>query len=404
MPACGFVYCVSTDAIGRTQGRPSGDAGSAADEELEVLVAPDYRDSNPYQEQLATGLTKRGATVSTASGSGYLFPFSRMALRGGRPDVFHLHFFAPYMIVGDDRLRRLRIGWLVTAVLGVSLLLDLAVLRLCGVGTVWTAHDLTNHERRYVRTETAVKRVAVRFLLDRVVVHCETAGEEVRETLGLADTAGKFRVIPHGHFLDSYPDDLTQAEARDRLDLEDAGTVFAFFGWIRPYKNVPRLVEQFKRLEDPRARLLVVGQARSADLERRVRAACADDDRVHATLEFVPDEEVQLYMNAADAVVLPFRTEEDGGRSLLTSGSVILAMGFHNAVVAPAVGCVGDLLDSDRGVPYPPDAHDQPYRAMRSLLGADLDGMGARNYQLAVSLDWNSIARRTLQTYRNAER
>ena len=387
---------MSTDATVRT-GEGAAAAESAADGDLTVLLAPDYRDSNPYQEQLAEELAARGATVRASSGSGYLLPFSRMALTGDRPDVFHLHFFTPYMIVGDDRLRRLRVGWLVTAVLGVALLVDLAILRLCGVGTVWTVHDLTNHERRYLRTEAAVKHVAVRVLFDRVVVHCRTAGEEVRETLGVPGAADRFRVIPHGHFLDSYPDDLSQAEARDRLDLGDAGTVFAFFGWVRPYKNVPLLVDHFRRLDDPDARLLVVGQARSADLERRVREACAGDDRVRATLEFVPDEEVQLYLNAADAVVLPFRT--GGGRSILTSGSVILAMGFHNAVVAPAVGCVGDLLDDDGGVPYPPGDDDQPYRAIDSALSADLEAMGARNRRTVAALSWDRVAARTLRTY-----
>jgi len=375
-------------------------ASSADGETLDVLLAPDYTSSNPYQANLAEGLANGGATVSLGSGRGYLLPLSRLAADEGLPDVLHLHFFTPFMIVGDERLERFGLGALVTLVLGLSLLVDLALLRLRGVVTVWTVHDLVNHERRYLRIERAVKHVAARFLFDRIVVHCATAGEEFRRAFSLpASTSEKTVVIPHGHFLDDYPNEVDRETARDHLDLPSESTVFLFFGWIRPYKNVPRLVEQFKRLDSDRARLLVVGSARSAALERTIREASADDDRIETVLEFVPDDEVQYYMNAADAVVLPFRTEE---RSLLTSGSVLLAMGFGNAVVAPAIGCIGTLLDDEGGVCYDRGATDQPLSGMRALLDADTDAMSEHNRRTVESLDWDTIGERTHRTYQRA--
>jgi len=384
------------DQTDRSTVDPLGESRKESDD-LDVLMVPDYRSSNPYQAALMEGLEARDVNVRTATAPGLLFPLTRLTLREGVPDLFHIHFFTPYMIVGDERLHRLGLASLATFALGTMLLVELLFLRLRGVTTVWTVHDLVSHERHAVRAEVAIKHVAARFLLDRLIVHCDTAGAEVRNRFGLpAETARKFDVIPHGHFLDDYPDEMDQAEARSRLDLDTDGPVYLFFGWIRPYKNVPRLVEHFRRLEDPDARLLVVGSTRSADLETELRELGADDPRVRTVLEFVPDEDVQLYMNAADVVVLPFQTE---GRTLLTSGSVLLAMGFETAVAAPDIGCIGAVLDEEGGVCYDPDATDQPLSAMRTLAAADLAAMGTHNRRIVESLDWDTIARRTRRTY-----
>jgi glycosyltransferase involved in cell wall biosynthesis len=68
-------------------------------------------------------------------------------------------------------------------------------------------------------------------------------------------------------------------------------------------------------------------------------------------------------------------------------------------VVAPDIGCIGAVLDERGGVPYEP-AEDQPLRAMRELVDADTAGMGAHNRRVAESLDWGTVARRTLAVYR----
>ena len=401
IPAGGQRTTVTADFRSRGTQRAGG-AGTrrAADSGQppapEVLVVPDYRDSNPYQERLAAALEAEGAAVRTRSSPGLLFPLSRLAQEVD-PDAVHLHFFHPFMIVGDDRLRRWGLGTVLTFALGVMLLVDLALLKFRGVRTVWTVHDLLNHERLSVRTELFVKHVAVRLVFDGVILHCDRAGEELRAACRLPESAAaKFTVVPHGHFQGEYPDEVTPEAARDRLGLPADSTVFLFFGWVRPYKQVPRLIEHFCRLEDPSARLLVVGSAREDDIAGRVEELAGRDDRVRTVLEFVPDEEVQVYMAAADAVVLPFRT---GERSMLTSGSVLLAMSFGRAVVAPDIGCIGAVLDERGGVPYEP-AEDQPLRAMRELVDADTAGMGAHNRRVAESLDWGTVARRTLAVYR----
>ncbi|WP_242482112.1 glycosyltransferase, partial [Trichormus variabilis] len=53
---------------------------------------------------------------------------------------------------------------------------------------------------------------------------------------------------------------------------------------------------------------------------------------------FVPSEKLQIYLNACDVVVFPYR-------DILTSGAVMLAMSFGRACIAPRKGCIAEVLD-----------------------------------------------------------
>lgn len=415
-----------------TDGRPS------------VLALPDYRESNPYQAALAEALERRGVDVRTVDGRGDALPISQAVFAAGRPPILHLHFLAPFMIVEHDRYERLGVAGALSVLLGIRLAVDLLVASLLVDRVVWTAHDLRNHRGRAVRTELALKHLLVRLVCDAVVVHCDRATELLLETFRLPESArARMRTVPHGHFLDRYPDETNRATAREVLDLPADATVVLFFGWIRRYKNVTGLVSAFRALDRPDARLVVAGNPRTESLATAVRNAAGDDDRIRTALEFVPHVDVQTYMRAADVVALPFRTS---GQSLLTSGSVLLAMGFERAVLAPRLGCVPPLLagpedpSTDGGTPSKRstggcerDERDEPgeaggrtttestgagvtataggvlYDADRQLataleaaLDADLARMGQRNRRHVERLDWDDIAARTAAIYRES--
>lgn len=411
-----------------------------------VLALPDYRESNPYQAELADGLERHGVDVRTVDGRGVVLPVTRAVLAAGRPPVLHLHFLAPFMVVENDRYESLGVAGMLSVLLGIRLAVDLAIASLLVHRVVWTAHDLRNHKGRAVRTELVLKHLLVRVLCDAVVVHCDRATDVLLETFRLpASARGTMQTVPHGHFLGRYPDETSRAAARAELDLPPDATVVLFFGWIRRYKNVTGLVEAFGTLEHPDVRLVVAGNPRTEALGAAVQAAAAGDDRIRTSLGFVPDDEVQTYMRAADVVALPFRTSE---QSLLTSGSVMLAMGFERAVLAPRLGCVPPLLagpddrstdgggtdrvdagngdDAGRrrdgsaatgqttaetatgggptavagGVLY--DADHQLPAALETAVDADLDRMGRRNRRAVERLDWDDIAARTAAVYRGA--
>ncbi|WP_144920803.1 glycosyltransferase [Halorubrum salsamenti] len=356
------------------------------DDRITVLMCPDYRESNPYQSELIDALEARGVDVSTTNG-GWAFPLLAGVRRHGVPDVLHLHWLHRFVIT------KRRFPAVFAVLLGVRLCFELILLRTLGVRLVWTVHNLLDHERSAPRSELVIRH-AVAWLADRLVVHCEAAGALVAETYRLPErVSDRIRVVAHGNFADVYENDVSQSTARERLDLPSDVPVVAFFGLIRPYKNVPELIETFEHVPGD-ARLLVVGNPWNEDVSDRVREASADDDRVHTVLEYVPEDEIQVYMRATDAVVLPFD-------SVLTSGSAVLAMTFGRAVVAPVMGCLPGLIGPDGGYLYDPGDPDGLRVALRKAVDDRdrLREMGRRNRKAAQSLDWDRIAKRTRDVY-----
>lgn len=351
-----------------------------------VLFLPDYGNSNPYQRQLGRALANRGHSVSIASGSGW-FPLLAAYRSHGKPAVVHLHWLHPY-ITGR--------GPLTSALKGLRFLLELSVLRIIGTTLVWTVHNLYEHERRAPRVENRVKR-AVLHLASAGIVHCESAKQATIDAFQLTRRQRrKLTVIPHGHYARWYPGNSSRAAARDRLGIDEASTVFLFFGRIQPYKNVPGLIEAFRSIPDDQARLLVVGEPRDTSLADAIAVAGRDDPRIRFVFEYVPDEAVQQYFAAADAVVLPYR-------DVLTSGSAVLAASFGRAVIAPRVGCIADRFDRGAGLIYDFEV-DGLDRALARALHLDLDSIGRQHHAEITDPDWPEIADSTASAYESRQR
>jgi beta-1,4-mannosyltransferase len=204
----------------------------------------------------------------------------------------------------------------------------------------------------------------------------------------------RFAVIPHGNYLDSYPDEIPRAAARRKLALDDSRLVFLFLGAVRPYKGILELLAAFRRQAPRDAVLVIAGEPLDADFSRRIEEAVADADNMHFYPGFVPNREVQVYMNASDVVVLPYR-------NVLSSGAALLAMSFGKPCVAPATGCLTDVLDSSGAFLYDPGVETGLTESLRQAVEARemLASMGEHNRQKASEWTWERAAQATKALY-----
>lgn len=351
---------------------------------MKAVVFPDYTGTNPYQRELATSLEARGVDVRLVESHGPFTPLAAVATHG-LPDVVHVHWLHPL----------LRGSGPATSVLkSVLTLVQLALLRVLDVRLVWTVHNVTEHEETSPRVEVVFRHLIGR-ICDVMITHCPAATAEVFETYRLPDDLrARSYVVEHGHYIDSYENRIDRPTARNRLALDEGQTIL-YFGRVSEYKNVTGLVESFRRLEDPTLNLVIAGSPADDKLGDRIRGMAAADDRIETSLEFVPEDDVQVYFNAADVVVVPFR-------QVLSSGSVVLAMSFGRAVLVPSAGCVPALLADAGGFTYDPDGAVPLHRELRRVLDADLESAGRANRAKAECLDWDRIARRTHRIYRDA--
>ena len=116
----------------------------------------------------------------------------------------------------------------------------------------------------------------------------------------------------------AYPNSITRSAARKQLGLPDDVAVLAFVGHIARHKNPSGLVSAFRDMADPRARLLVAGTPTDGEADR-VRDLSRADARVHFIPRYLEEDELQVFLNAADLVVCPYG-------DVLNSGTALLAL------------------------------------------------------------------------------
>ncbi len=350
------------------------DAGN----ELSVVFVPYWGAGNPYQDALADQIVAQGAKVQQLFSLRLLFHHGVFLRR--KPDVVHLHWLP---VFGWRQLRAFRC---------FALVMRLVLLRLRGIPLVWTVHNLVPHESRHPKMDWLLARV-VAGLSNGIIVHGQSAKQQAMDTWRFHDP-DRFAVIPHGNYTRNYPNDISRAAARDRLALDNSRLTFLFLGAVRPYKGVLELIQVFRRLPADRVSLLIAGQPLNDDFAREIETAIGDMDNVHFTPGFVEEDQVQVYMNAADVVTLPYR-------HVLSSGAALLAMSFGKPCVAPAVGCLGDVLDASGAFLYDPESETGLAESMRGAIVAKdrLAQMGDHNRDKVSQWTWESAAEATLALY-----
>ena len=342
-----------------------------------------FEKNNPYGPLLARAMA--GVGVELEAGYDEDLSESWLMENRGRVDILHLNW-PSYMYNADDAGESVR---KCAALIG-----HLTRARFLGYRVVWTVHNLYPHERPHPGLDR-LARLAITQIATALIVHCEYGRGQV--AAHFHRTHGIF-TIPHGHFIDAYENNVSRIEARRALGIAPDGFVYLFFGNVKRYKGVERLLEVFSSLPGERLRLLLAAKVNSeysADVVARARAG--DPRILMQTAEFFPDEELQLLFNAADVMVLPFV-------DMLTSGSAITAMSFARPVIAPGIGCLPELLDDRSGIIYDARAGDGLERAMKEIRERDLPAISEGAFQRAKALSWESIAEKTLEAYQHDPR
>ena len=355
--------------------------GTPAPRRLRVVLSP-FFPSNPYVETLESHLSRQPDLQVQVRGKADL-AWTRK-FDGEQVDVLHIHWLHLFF---------LRTSLLVSTRNALSFLLKIGSMKTAGIKLVWTVHNLQNHEERHSKLDAFVSH-RVAFLADAIIVHSTSARSAVIEQFGVTD-AEKVHVIPFGNYVGRYPNQVTVESARKKIGMGGAEFLFLFLGEIKPYKGVIELIDAFAGLQAPAARLIIAGRIHSdgfrADLERRVRNL----DTVFLAPGYVPDDEIQIYMNASDVVVLPYR-------KVLASGILLLTMSFARACVAPDLPWIRDIIDDSGAFFFHPRDVSSLGAAMKRALAArqQLGAMGEHNRALVDGWDWSFAAGQTADLYR----
>lgn len=342
---------------------------------------PDAGSANPYQRNLVDALNQSGTPTTLVNPERPVLFAALRAAHASDADIIHLHWLHAFYY-GDNLVE--------TVIKSVMFVVELSLLRLFGYSVVWTAHNRIPHDASWPTYHQVYRRLFVTFSAAAVVVHCPRAKDVLAQSYGLDKRVmEKFHVVPHGNYIGDYANNISREQARESLSLGDE-TTFLFFGGLRPYKGVEDLLSAYKGLDDSHTHLIIAGSPSSERYGRQLEARVKNRDDVTLITEFIPDEDLQIYFNAADMGIFPFR-------DVLTSGSVISALSFGCPPIVPNIGCNEYLVGDNAGIVY------EPEKPLENILAdacdADIDAMRDDALTRAKSLDWLSIGKKTADIY-----
>ncbi len=316
-----------------------------------IVFWPEYGRSNPYQHLLYQesmfDYEICGGPVECAA------DLAKRA-KGDCPIVFHLHWTS-FLTTGAGTS-------LEASERAATFLRDLKAFKNAGGVFIWTVHNVVSHEVEHLDVEkeliNSILEVAdlLHFHSIESVAEMENIFEIERE---------KVRIAPHGNYAGVYDNCIDGVSSREILQLKPEDEVLLHTGQIRPYKGVEELVEAFRGLLPERKNLkLVLAGDQKYDVFSLLKNPLTDFEKQKILIfdRFLDETEFQLFYGAADVAVFPYR-------SILTSGSLMLALTFGVPAIVPKVGMTNELLsDRKAGIAYNPGELGSMRRAIVDLL------------------------------------
>ena len=148
----------------------------------QIIVYPDYRLANPYQELLYAGIDKAFSIEPTMDW--------QAALDGATaPFVFHLHW--------EDRVYRMEDDIAAAHAQAQAFIKALEHFKHKGGKIVWTIHNEAPHDGRFEPVHQALTQALI-DLVDLVLVHHPTAMQAVIDRYGFS--LNQICLTPHGHY------------------------------------------------------------------------------------------------------------------------------------------------------------------------------------------------------------
>lgn len=334
---------------------------------------------NPYGPLLALAMEKLGVDLELGD---YAFEKAYLEEKRKTHDVLHINWLHHFYKAEDLQT-------------GVELLNEfvdrLSFAKELGYHIVWTMHNFYPHERPFPELDHLAQLSMCR-IADHVVAHCGYAADLAREHFYRSKN---LHVVPHGNYIDAYPNEISQVDTRQALGIAEDAFVYVFVGNARPYKGIERLIEHFGQVADEKSVLLLMMRSGlNPAYADEIKNSVADDDRVLVfTSSFFEQEAFQTYLNAADVAVLPFV-------DVLTSGSALLALSFGKPLIVPNIGCLPELVDESMGYLFDPKNKHGLQEAMAAVRRQDITSLSAAAYERAASLHWDGIAERLAVLYR----
>ena len=174
-------------------------------------------------------------------------------------------------------------------------------------------------------------------IVDHIFVHTLKMKRQLVEKFEISED--KITVIPFGINNLVPVTDLKREEAKKILGVDPKEKIILFFGRIAPYKGLELLISAFEKIvrTDKNCRLIIAGQIKEKHLEeywKNIQETISErglEDFIIQRIEYIPDEEIEVYYKSADVLILPYK-------HIFQTGVLFISYYFGLPVIATDVG------------------------------------------------------------------
>jgi D-inositol-3-phosphate glycosyltransferase len=274
-----------------------------------------------------------------------------------------------------------------------------------GKKVTFTAHNVNAGKRD--SNDSWLNRLSLRIqyqLSDHIFVHTEKMKRELVSEFCIRES--RVSAIPFG-INNTVPNtSLLSAEAKRQLGISSGDKTMLFFGNIAPYKGLEYLVTAFTEVlkEDGSHRLIIVGKPKgNEDYWRQIRQTIAHSgvrDRIIERIEYIPDEQIELYLKAADVLILPYTR-------IFQSGVLFLGYSFGLPAIAADVGTLKEeIIEGNTGFVFKPQDSSDLAKTIRRYFASDLfSELERRRAEIKryanERYSWSKVAAETMTVYSN---
>jgi len=225
---------------------------------------------------------------------------------------------------------------------------------------------------------------------DQKIIHFQANFAEIEKELGIHDFTD-IHVIPNA-IHDMYPNKIGRREAREKLKIPEDKHVLLCFGHVWENRGYEHFVEAL-RLSGDDYLGLIVGRPDHARTASRLQEEEKQMTNLRLDLRLIRDDEIQVFFNASDVIVLPYT-------SITTSGVVMLAFAYARPVIASRISCLVEVVRDDMGILVPPRNAQALAEAITEIFSKDHRSMGQRALEVAQKeYSWELVARKTAKAY-----
>lgn len=263
-----------------------------------------------------------------------------------------------------------------------------------GFKIIITVHDVESFSDK--QKTSSIRNILIKA--DRLISHNNISKKELVKKIKIPEHL--IKIIPHGNYFNDIPQGLPQNEAKKILNLPHDSQVILLFGQIKKVKGLDLLLEAMPAVikKFSKAILVIAGKVWRNDFSiyENIINKNRIEKNVVCNIQYVSDDEVPFYYNAADIVALPYTR-------IYQSGVLLMAMSYKKPVVVSDLEGMTEIIqDNENGFVFKArDVNDLSQKLIYALKDRDrLKRIADNGFETVIlKHDWNLIGKKTASLY-----